>query len=368
MSFLTFVIPTRKRHRELAACVRSIAEQVGDTDTRIIILYNSDEEHTVRTVERLKTKYAFISSQAFEGEPDYAEKFHAMFLAAPDSEWVWTFGDDEILRPTALKFIYPRLKSASPDLSFIHIAEKLRSTNTGDIFTGRFVDLCCKFGWLDMCGFISGNIVRGAKLAACVTPNWDAYAKSAYVQACALLEGLCKDTAQLVDSPLYDSQAAVDEHVRPTIQKQWAQANTVVRYLYLSEALQIMYDMGLLKKKLPAKFFRYHNYHLWDRHICCATFVWMSEQKIWFDEWVIYAKKLASFVADECLAAKIVEDVNAAQRLVFMKSAADENARIIGEQIQSMYDEHNKEQYPMNIVDSEDGKKSANIRQMFKAA
>jgi hypothetical protein len=218
-----------------------------------------------------------------------------------------------------------------------------------------------------MCGFISGNITRGAKLAACVTPNWKAYSKTAYVQSCALLEGLCKETAQLIDTPFYESQVAVDEHVIPEIQKQWAQANTVARYLYLSDALQLMYDQGLLKKKLPAKFFRYHNYHLWDRHICCAAHVWLSEKNIWFDEWTLYTKKLTSFLADEKMAAKIIEDVNATLRLVLMKSAIEENAKIVEASIQEMYNEHNKEQYPMNIVEN-DKAASSNVTNMFKAA
>ena len=365
--FLTFVIPTRKRHRELAACVKSIAEQVGDTDTNIIILYNSDEEHTVRTVERLKEKYQFISTQAFNGEPDYTEKFHAMFLSAPDSDWVWTFGDDEILRPGALKFIYPKLKSLKPEISFVHIAEKKRSTNSGETFTGRLIDLCCMFGWLDMTGFISGNIVRGKKLASCVTDNWGSYAKTAYVQSCALLEGLRADLSILMDSPLYDTQADVDEMVGDTKARQWAHANTVVRYLYLSDALQLMYDKGLLKSKLPAKFFRYHHYHLWDRHICCCLHLWISEKKSWFDDWAVYAKKLAAFVSDNEIAENIVKEVNTAQRLVLMNSAVEDNAKMLLDAIKDMEKLHNIEQYHMDIVEKEHTK-SHTVAHMFKAA
>ena len=367
MAFLTFVIPTRKRHRELSICVSSIAEQVGDTDTNIIILYNSDEEHTARTVERLKAKYPIVSAQAFKGEPDYTEKFHAMFLAAPDSEWVWTFGDDELLRPGGFKFIYERLKTSPGDLSFVHISEKKRSTNSGDTFKGRFIDLCSRFGWLDMCGFISGNIIRGKKLASCVTQNWKAYAKTAYVQACALLEGLKNDQAKLIDSPVYDTQGDVDEHVVVTKMKQWADANTVVRYLYLSDALQLMYEQGILKDKLPPKFFRYHHYHLWDRHICCFLHLWISEKNVWFDEWALYAKKLSEFVDDKDVAASIISEVNTAQRLVLMQKAVDENAKMLGLAIEDMHKLHNIEQYKMDIVEREEDS-SAIVNHFFKAA
>ena len=367
MSFLTFVIPTRKRHRELAVCVRSIAEQIGDTDTNIIILYNSDEEHTVRTVERLKEQYPFISTKSFPGEPDYTEKFKAMFLASPESEWVWTFGDDEILRPNALKFIYPKLQSLKQELSFVHIAEKKRSTNSGETFTGRLIDLCCTFGWLDVTGFISGNITRGKKLASCVNYNWGSYAKTAYVQSCALLDGMRADQAILIDSPVYDTQPDVDEFVTDTKAQQWFEANTVVRYLYLAEALQVMYDQGILKSKLPPKFFRYHNYHLWDRHITCALHVWISEKKIWFDDWALYAKKLASFVDDKEIADNLVNEVNTAQRLILMQRAVDENSRIIGDAISDMHKLHNIEQYNMDIVEKEH-EKSASVTNLFKTA
>lgn len=368
MSFLTFVIPTRKRHRELAACLRSIAEQVGEHDVNIVVLYNNPEEQTIRAIERAKAKWPFISARGFDGEPDYADKFLEMFRASPDSEWVWTFGDDEVLSINALSFVIGRLKAAPPELAFLHISERKRSTGSGNTYTGRMVDLCCQFGWLEFTGFISGNITRGPLLAKCAeTENWPAYARTAYVQSCALFEGLRKEQAQLIDLPLYDTQPDVDPEVNAIKQQQWIDANTETRYLFLADAVQVMYDKGLIKSKLPARFFRYHNAHLWDRHILCFVSIWLGEKKVWCDDWALYVKRMAGFVAEKEIAEKIVNDVNVAGRLVLTHSALHENCKMLEADLCVIMKERSVQLYPLDMVESEK-ESNGNISYMWKAA
>ena len=358
---LTFVIPTRKRHRELAACLRSIADQVQEgQDVNIVVLFNHEEIDTVRVIERCAAKWPFISSVGFDGEPDYATKFKEMFLAAPESDWVWTFGDDESLEPNALKFMLPRLEKAEPELAFIHISEKVRSTGSGHTYTGRMIDLCCELGWVEFTGFISGNITRGNLLAECGrTPNWGEYAKTAFVQSCALLEVLRKEQAQFIDLPLFKSQDDLDEHVAEVRNANWAAANTEVRYMKLADALQLMYDQGFLKSKLPVKFFRYHNYHLWDRHLIAYVLMWLQENKIWFDDWVFYVKRLASFVADKDAAAKICEEAAGAQRWVLMHAALSENCKILKADLMGILEKRTIETYPLTFVPKTEERKAA---------
>ena len=128
-----------------------------------------------------------------------------------------------------------------------------------------------------------------------------------------------------------------------------------------------MFDQGLLKSKLPVKFFRYHHYHLWDRHICCFLHLWISEKKIWFDDWALYVKKLASFIDDKAIAESIVNEVNIAQRLVILNKAMDDNSKIIFENIEDMHKLHNVELYNMDIVEQEN-EKSPNVTHLFKTA
>ncbi len=151
---------------------------------------------------------------------------------------------------------------------------------------------------------------------------------------------------------MFDTQPDVDETVNDTKAQQWLEANTVVRYLYLSDAVQLMYDQGLIKSKLPARFFRYHNYHLWDRHISCFLWIWKAEKKIWFDDWALYVKKFASFIAEEEIGKKLAHDVNNAQRLVLMKHSVEDNAKFLDDQIDALYKEHNKQEYEIDIAEA----------------
>ena len=229
------------------------------------------------------------------------------------------------------------------------------------------IDLCCQFGWLEFTGFISGNITRGATLARCAeTENWPVYARTAYVQSCALLEELRKEQVQLIDSPLYDTQPDFDEEVAKIKQQQWMEANTESRYLLLSDALQLMYDKEILKSKLPARFFRYHNAHLWDRHILCFISVWLNEKKIWCDDWTLYVKRMASFVSEPDVAAKVINDVNIASRLVLTSSALYENGKMLETDLSGIVKERSAQLYQLNMVESE--KDNDNVSYMWKTA
>lgn len=351
MGLLTFVIPTRKRHRELSVCVRSIAEQIGEQDVRILILFNNEDTDTVRVVARLHEKWPYVSAAGCDGEPDYDVKFRSMFRAAPDSEWVWTFGDDDVLEPNALKFMLDILSKAPPELAFIHVSERSRSTGSGDVYKGRMIDLCCQLGWIEFTGFISANITRGKLLAQCAeTPNWNVYARTAFVHSCALLEVLRKEQTQFIDMPLIDVQPDRDESVTKQKVAQWRESNVEIRYLYLADSLQLMYDQEIIKSRLPVKFFRYHHYHLWDRHITCFLLIWLNENKIWYDDWAFYAKRMAGFVDDDVIRDKICEEIIASQRWVLMMAALGENLKTVREDIMGVLEKRASEQYKFTYV------------------
>lgn len=340
MSALTFVIPTRGRARQLSAAVRSIAEQVAEAEVNIIVLWNKAEADTSRAIARCKENWPFVEAVACDGEPDYSEKFRAMMRAAPDSDWVWTFGDDDKLQPGALRAMLQRLAVMASDISFVHVAERKRSNGTGHMYTGRLIDLCCQLGWLDMTGFISGNITRGGLLAKCAeTPNWPLYAKSAYVHSCAIFETLLRHKAQFIDLPLVGTQ---EEQQSAQVLAQWAQERTAERYFYVAQALAAMMEKGIIKAKLPAKFFRYVNYHLWDRHLSYFAAGFVESGQAWDDSWAFHVKLLADMVSDEAVAESVRADVDAA---VAMAAAGDvEGLTAIGTK-------HSQSLYPYTFAD-----------------
>lgn len=344
---LTFVIPTRKRPRELALAIKSIAEQV-ESGVTIKILYNRQEEDTRRTISRACEKWPFITSIGVEGDPEYSDKFKLMFQTPIESEWVWTFGDDDILRPEALKFILQRLKDAKPELSFIHVAEKKRSANTGHTFTGRLIDLCCKFGWIEMTGFISGNIMRAEFFRKLIVPSWQLYANSAFVHSCVLLEVLLTEQAQFIDQALIDTQT---ETQTDECLARWTEEHIQDRYFYVAQAIKDMMDRGLIKKKLPIKFFRYMNYHLWDRHLTFYIAGWVNSGGIWRDGWEEHVKLLTELIDDEETAKSVRDDIDNAVKLVKAHALIKEHYVKVETDLKAIYERRRTPPYPYTFIE-----------------
>lgn len=334
MSALTFVIPTRGRARQLSAAVRSIAEQIGTSDVRVVVLYNNGEADTERAIARASSTWNTVESVGVDGSPDYAQKFRTMFRVASESEWVWTFGDDDKLEPGALKFMLERLAKADPALSFIHVSERKRSTGSGHTFTGRLIELACTIGWIEMTGFITGNITRGRLLAKCAeSPNWGVYSENSFAHSCAILETLKYEQAQFIDLPLVDSQ---DQVQSPELLDQWVKDKAGERYFYIGNALQTMMDQGILPKKLPAKFFRYLHYHLWDRHISYFLSNAMSGA-IWDDDWIDHVSDLSYMVDDYEMGESIRCDLYDAVELAKDRKQAEQRFNLNSEKMTALY-------------------------------
>lgn len=310
---LSFVIPTNNRAAELEVCVRSIATQIrSNMDAKIIILNDGSTDGTGDVCDKLEGFYPFIEARHLAKHEDYSDIFRTMFRAAPESEWVWTFGDDDRLQPKALEFMYPQLQ-ASPQVSFFHVAEVQRSSGGGGAYKAELIDLCRNFGWIDMTGFITGNICRGPLLAKCAeTPRWKEYAKNAFVQSCALLEGLQHEQAAFLDLPLIDTQHK--DQTEETI-KRWSTNLIAARYQFLSTALERMYEDGVLKDKMPPKFFRYLSYHLWDRFLSYMTNDYVDRMQMWSDDAWANVLRFTNFCDDEEVVKNVQRDIAAVRGL-----------------------------------------------------
>jgi glycosyltransferase involved in cell wall biosynthesis len=257
---ITFAIPTWNRAKQLEVCIRSIAEQGG----RIVVSDNASTDETPEVLDRMTEEFGLIHVRR-ELHVDFQDNFKDAFNL-PETEWTWTFGDDDILMPGAMALITEVLKTAK--LDFIHVAEKIRSEDSKSIVTRpNLFELCSDLGWLDMTGFITCNIVRTEKLKQAVNlPSWEFYSKNAFPQSCGLLEALHDSPAMFIDMPLVDNQA---NQTTPDTVIRWSSNQTATRYFYVDEALHDMVRRGILKPPIDNVFFRYHSYFLWDRLITC---------------------------------------------------------------------------------------------------
>lgn len=242
---LVFAIPTWNRADKLFECVTSIAEQNPDA---IYISDNFSDDQTSEVCHILKTKYPFITCIRLP-EHVLAEENLKAVVSIAEGDYIWTFGDDDILLPGALDFARRLLVHG---LDFYHVAEIGRSsTNTAKRET--LFNLCCTYGFLEMTGFMTGNITKAQKLKdALSTRNWEVYARSAFSHSLALLEELGNCDATLIDIPMV---RAAEEN--PDTVERWKLEKTASRYIFIVEGLMLMRDVGIIPAKLPETFFRY---------------------------------------------------------------------------------------------------------------
>ena len=244
---LVFAIPTWNRANQLFECVTSIAEQNPDA---IYISDNCSTDQTTEVCRLLADKYPFVFYNRLS-EHVFAEENLKEVVSFAEGDYIWTFGDDDILLSGALDFARRLIDHG---LDFYHVAEIGRST-TNSARKGTLLNLCCSFGFLEMTGFMTGNITKAEKLkAACDTENWGVYAHSAFAHSLALLEVLAECEAALIDVPMIRAAAE-----NPDTVERWKIEKTTSRYIYIVEGLMLLRDAGIVPEKLPEMFFRYLN-------------------------------------------------------------------------------------------------------------
>ena len=346
--FLTFCVPTWNRQREVEVCIRSIAEQIKASIRSVTIIVQDDcsTDGTRSSIEALQQAYpGIIEYRCTEKRTDYSAAFKSLFTA-PSAEWVWTFGDDDQLEPGALDRILPILTET--DAQFLHCVEKGRESGSNRMFRGKLLALCNSFGWLDMTGFITCNIVRGDKLRqSAESPYWKQYAKSAFAQSCALLEVLQDEQSALIDVPLVSTQNA--SQTQECVDR-WAADRIGERYMLVADCLELMFDEGILKNKLKKAFFRYQNYHLWDRHITYFIADYVNQGLMRpSSDWDSQAK-LAKFLYDDLFATALVGEIEMVRGLITLHSYLESNLGGIKAEIEAVSARRGESSYPWGYV------------------
>jgi glycosyltransferase involved in cell wall biosynthesis len=260
-------IPTWNRKPILDITLESICSQVEDLPVEVIVSDHGSTDGTFQMIQEKRKKYPFILPYVCrrQNPSDFSHNFKFTF-GLPESKWTWTFGDDDIMLPGALKKVLSILDERVP---FIHVGEISRTNNSMEVIEGQMIDLCNKIGLLDFTGFITGNVVRSDKLQAAVnSPNWDKYAVSAFPQSLSLLESLFYDNVAFIDYALIEAQDR-DRHSPLRMEDdrggRWAAENIGMRYCYVVPAIRTVLDCVGHKEPLFPSFFRYLNTYLWDR-------------------------------------------------------------------------------------------------------
>ncbi len=281
---LAIAIPTYNRLERLKVLLNSIDNQIFCKDLELS-LFISNIASTDGTSEFLEKETQKRSNLKIYNKPENQfikpNIFYLNKIISPDIEWVWFMGDDDKLsEDNSLQKIFECLKkNYTNDLEFICICEKKRSKNTSKVYIDKVFNLCNRFGYHEMLGWISSIILKGqtfkkvfddfAQSVKTQYNNVEDSITSAYPHSASILKHSHDKKGLFYDIGLVETQ---DESQTEETQKRWLEENMIWRYFHVIDDIENLINLKILKpQSLSLSFFRYQTYYLWD-HLIFTTF------------------------------------------------------------------------------------------------
>ena len=281
---LAIAIPTYNRLEKLKILLNSIDNQIFCKDLELS-LFISNIASTDGTSEFLeKENHRRKNLRIYNKPEDQSAKPNVFYLnkiISPDIEWVWFMGDDDKLsEKESLQKIYKCLKeNKTENLEFVCICQTKRSNNTSKVFLDKVFNLCNRFGYHEMLGWISGIILKRQTFkkvfddcAQSVKTQYNELGDnltSAYPHSASILKYTHNKEGLFYDIGLVEAQ---DELQTKETQIRWVEENMLWRYFHVIDDIENLINLEILKpKSLSLSFFRYQTVFLWD-HLIFLTF------------------------------------------------------------------------------------------------
>jgi len=304
---ITFAIPTWNRADKLRVCLDSIVSQIIDDRIKIAIYNNASDDNTEEVIEEFKRIYPTVFISKTGTEHVVAQESFIRAFSMPTSKYMWMFGDDDILLPGGLRTVIDVLQRKEPD--FIHVAEFTRVANENRSYFATTLDLCCGFGFVEMTGFISGNICRTEPFQSVLnSADMLTYQTSSFMQSCMILDAFSDSKACFINAPIIDNQER-----EQTIESctRWQAENVQLNYALVANGLDLLRSKGKVGKTLPVDFFRYLTGNLigkslFNFHAHAEATQDYVDEKYWDA-----MNLMASFLDDEGKTLKVIADFKA---------------------------------------------------------
>ena len=277
---IVIAIPTFNRCQKLKRNIDSIDKQIipDGVELSLAISNSASTDSTREFLRELSARRSntFLFNQQTEwtgGNYGYLES-----IIPEQADWVWYMGDDDYFpEETSLTSMCEFLKKndSDQDFVFVHACQAQRSTSSGQIFKADVLNLCNKFGYIEMLGWISSIVMRAQpfrnalrkidkRVQVARTEPMLGNSQSAFFHSSYFLEEVYHKKGAFIDMPFVDPQ---DESMTEDTRQRWQNENMGERYIYVVDDLVRLRSIGLPLKNLQQSFFKYHRYHLWDRFV-----------------------------------------------------------------------------------------------------
>lgn len=329
MKKLCFNTRTWNRAEVLELTVESRASEIIkyglERDVCIFIIDNHSDDQTPKVCKRLQSKYPFIvvwRSPEWKKQEEFFD-IPAEVLKKIESEFYWFFGDDDILLKDTLPIVWKVLNSKEAlEAVLIHSGHALLTPHSYKIYSGSISEFLNSMGYNQFIGWGASIILNHkAKLDILYSKfpedffqmYYKQYRTAAFSYVLAILHLHCDDKALVIDYPICKPL----KHIDPKTAERWESENVGWRYFLFAKCLKMMYEEGILKKKLKAKFFKYLTYYLWERLLgeMIASRLGIYTRNPRPEEGWDYTLGIADIIDDEEVAEEIRTKVNKARKL-----------------------------------------------------
>ncbi len=338
---IVFAIPTWNRAEKLERCVRTIAGRIAEEapTASIFVSDNASNDHTPEVLQKLQNEYECLT---FVRKNEHGDLFTNMnnLLSQASGDYIWLFGDDDILHVGALQQVNQVLEQHNPEVCCVGNA--WFSPHTGMVIQGTLLQIMSRLGFNQSVSFISADIISANVQKKIIELDLlKHYEKDAFAHVASLLHIAADNKALYVDIP---AVSPMEAQTQLDLQR-WAEAKTEQRYYYFIDSLQQLMDEGIIPRKLPQGFFRYLNFNLWDRFLLQMLSSAVKGAEFVPDGWQ-YIRRLADMLDNTELSKLIHVSVDAALAMVALHQQAVAQANFTLNELNKLANHINKAVYP----------------------
>ena len=275
---LVIAIPTLNRCKYLKNNIHFFDQQRRPANIRVSLAISNSAsvdgtESFLSELQNSRTDLFLFNRQTGYNGSNYGY----LCTAIPDdADWVWFMGDDDYLYDSeAIASVCEVLTHHHHDdqFAFLHACQARRSRNTRAVTVEDVSTLCNMYGYTEMLGWISSIVMRKDLFINALKKTHErgqlsrndhalGVSHSAFFQASYFYEELHMKKGAFLDKQLVEPQ---DEEMTEETRERWQAENMGERYIYIVDDLERLEAIGISTQSLQTPFFKYHNYHLWDR-------------------------------------------------------------------------------------------------------
>lgn len=301
---IAVAIPTFDRLSYLKYNVKNILKQQLEQDVRLslVISNSASSDGTTEYLDQLCSEHTNVFCYNKKAETETENLKYLSQTVPDDVDWVWMMGDDDVLtNASCIKTVFDVIAQCdTADLAFLHACQARRSKNSGQAILMPVDQLCQKFGYHEMLGWMSSLIVSRDIFCTAMLETHNRINQeegsatdlgscfSAYTHSYYLFKNLYKKKGVFVDLPLVEPQ---DHSQTKESINRWKKLKMGERYFFVVDDMLALKNEGMLPDGCTSEFFRYHTYHLWDRYFT-TLFAELLSPKFSFEE-----KQKQSFIA-----------------------------------------------------------------------